>query len=426
VANFLGTKGTIVRRGLDTLAHTTNIRQAASGGKARALLEIVGQEVENISILREDDLRKPFLRTSSGIYTDHFGNLTGVSRYLRRNAEVFLEDQAIRFSTRYGDTFGSINGGNDFTIPDGTRLQVPEEIVIEHLSDFYGSGDGTGPRAQGISYVLTGPVVCESDATYVYASARALTPGSNGNIAAPGMLVRHDFTGYLRSPSNLLVVSNTKPILNGLDEESQESYKYRISTAITDMERGNYSAILTAARSVPGVADASIIPHEGGAGQFTVYIKSISSFVSDKTIRDVRRQIEAVMSLGDVVQVKKPFEIGLEIASVLIYRDSYSDAVKAIIRRNLEIVAMSYINNGGLGQPVSLEDLANTLRSADNRILDVGSNEVTRFDSVFVYYPAKLAENLRRRERIITEVVFARPHSRILVENSIETPISFM
>jgi uncharacterized phage protein gp47/JayE len=424
--DFVGNFGEVLRRGIRVLTQFTNIRQMSPGGKARSILETHAKEMENASILMDGNLQKAFLPTAQGQFLEHFGATVGLEKYGRRNAEASALDRVFRFYTRHGETFGEINGGEGFTIPAGTRITSPAAVSVE-ASTLYGdieSPDSVGDRS--IHYSLTSPVSCSADKKEVFFAAKALSPGRAGNLAAPNMIRSHEFKEYSLYLTNLLLVTNDKPLLNGSDDEGEASYRYRISREITAAEQANNAAIQKAALAVPGVAAVVILPWEDGAGRFNCYIKSVSANVSDKTVSDVQRAIDETTAEGCVGYARKPYEVGVEIDSTIFFRASHTREERDEIRTSLSIAAVRYLNSLDLGQPLILSDMASFLKRVDGRVREVGSNPSTLFDAVFVYWPARLASGGRRRERSILGTIVVPVHSRIIAETSISSPIRFV
>jgi len=423
--NFTGSRGDATTRGIRILTSTTNIRQMSVGGKARGLIEANAQEVENISRLQEKNLKKAFLPTTYGQFLSHFAATVGLSRYPQRNAEVISTDEVIRFFPRLGGTFGGINAGNGFTIPAGTSVVAPASIAFEARETYRDVDTADSVYDRSIHYTLTDDLLCATDATEAFASARSLSPGTLGNLAAPGMLKTHSFREYNDSLSSALSVTNTNPILNGFDEEGDSGLRYRISKEITAAEKANNVAIINAALSVPGVADVVIVPFEDGAGRFNVYIKSISPIISNRTIRDVQITMDEVKATGCVGYARRPFNVGVEIDSTLLYAQSFTDDVKDDIRENLSLATINYVNSLDLGQTLDLRELAAELKQIDGRVKSVGRARKTFFDGVYVWYPARLADNGRRREKFLAGRVEVPSHARIVMETTIGDPVRF-
>jgi len=421
--NYTGSFGEVVTRGIKTLTQQTNIRQMVAGSKARALLEAHAKEIDNVSVLQDTNLKKAFLPTTFGQFLDHYGATVGLTKYPRRNAEALVEDRVFRFYVRGGGNFGSVNNGTGFTVSAGTRLTAPSTVAYEATSLYGFQDEPDTVYDRSIHFLITEDVFLESTATEAWVSARALTPGAGGNLAAPKMIQTHDFVDYDDYLGKSLLAENVKAVLNGFDEESPASYRYRISKAITGAEKANHTAIATAAMSVPGVADVIIIPWEDGAGRFNVYIKSISSFISDKTVEDVQTAINKVYAVGTIGYARRPYEIGIEVDSTVTFTADYSDAVKTEIRDGMQATIIQYLNSMDIGQPLILSELVSELKQAESRISSVGFNSTTFFDGVFIWYPAKLVTGGRRRERLITDSLAVPIHGRIIAENSISDPV---
>jgi uncharacterized phage protein gp47/JayE len=420
---FIGNFGDILTRSLKTLNSTTPIRQNVAGSKARALLEVQARELENIGKLQDSNLQKAFLATTYGKFLEYFGSMVGLQKYPQRNAAVLSTDRAIRFSTRFGTTFGEINGGEGFTIPAGTLLTAPVVIPFGESRDYSDISTADSTEDRSIHYSLTSDLSCSSSAYEAFASAEALTPGSLGNLAASSLLKTHNFSNYSDYNGRTLVVTNSKPILNGTDSESEASYKYRISKKIISAQGSNNTAMILAALSVPGVADVIVIPYEDGPGRFNVYIKSITPTVPDILIQSVQDSLDKIQASGCKGYARKPFEIGIEIDSNLIYSASVTTTAKVDIRSNAIISASRYLNNLGLGQVLDLGALSDEIKAADGRVLQVGLNPTTGFDAVFAYYPARLETSGRRREKLIVPTLAVPSHARITVEQSVLSPI---
>ena len=421
--SFVNAFGEVVNRGIRTLTSQTNIRQMSAGAKARSLLEAHAKEVDNLSMVQDNNLKKAFLPTTYGQFLDHYAATVGLTRSPQRNAEAQASDRVFRFYVRGGGTFGSVNNGVGFVIPAGTRLVSPSSVAYEATTLY---GDHEEPDTifdRSIHYQVTEDVPAASDATEVYVGAQAATPGAGGNLAAPRMIKTHDFTQYDDYLGKSLLCENTKAVLNGVDEENAASFRYRISRELTAAEKGNYTALVTAAMSVPGVADVIVIPWEDGAGRFNIYIKSISSVVSDQTVQDVQVALDMVSAMGCIGYARKPYEIGIEIDSTVSFKSDLEDEVKQEIRDGMKVSIVQYLNSQALGQPLILSELVTALKQTDSRIASVGFSNETSFDGVFVWYPARLADGGRRRERLITDSLTVPVHARIIAENSINDPV---
>lgn len=423
--NNIGSYNDALSRGIRELTTKTPIRQMVSGGKARSILEVQAKELENASRLEELNQQKPFLPTTYGQFLQHLGTTVGLSQYGSFNAEALAEDQVVKFYTRLGGTFGSINDNADFTIPANTILTCPEEVAREASGAYIDIETPDTITNRSINYITSAPVYCSYTAKEAYASVKAMTPGSLGNLAAPGMLVKHNFASYSDHFSDSLLVINTKPILNGSDGEGEASFKYRVSKEHTAAERANDTALRMAALGVRGVADVVIVPFLDGPGRFNVFVKGISSIVSDRTILDVQKALDSVKATGCEGFARKPYEVGLELITTVSFRESLKAAIRDEILAQLESTATRYVNSLGIGAGLDIPTLARELSKIDSRVSSMGRNPTTLFDGVFVYYPARLAAGGRRREKLIQGTITVPPNGRLIMETSISDPVRF-
>jgi uncharacterized phage protein gp47/JayE len=366
--NFPSNRQEIVSRYLDTLTRTTNINQTVAGSKARAVGETIGREIELLSQLEEANLNKGFLPTTYGQFLEYFATMTGVTRRPARNATSLASDRAVKFYVFDGGTFGSINNDTLFIIPSGTILTAPEDVALEQSSIFSEIDDPNSVRDRSIHYVTTTDTYCQASDKEVFASVRAMVEGSEGNLAAPNMLVNHTFTSYVNYLDKELRVTNVSPILNGMDREEDSSLRYKISQALTAAEAANDTAIRGALLEIPGVADVVIIPYDDGAGRFSAFIKSIAPVVSNRILSDAQERINELMGVGCVGYARSPYQVGIEISSNLVYDKNYKEEEKALIRENLVYGTISYINSLDIGQPLSLQTLASDLKAIDSSI----------------------------------------------------------
>lgn len=421
--SFINAFGEVVNRGIKTLTSQTNIRQMAAGAKARSLIESHAKEVDNLGMVQDTNLKKAFLPTTFGQFLDHYAATVGLTRFSQSNAEALAGDRVFRFYVRGGGTFGSVNNGVGFVIPAGTTLVSPSSVAYEASTLYGNQEEPDNIFDRSIHYQTTEDIAVGINDTEAFASARAQTPGAGGNLAAPKMIKTHDFTQYDDYLGKSLLCENVKAVLNGVNEENAASFRYRISKQLTAIENANHTSLVSASMSVPGVADVIVVPWEDGAGRFNIYIKSISSVVSDKTVQDVQVALDSVAAMGCIGYARKPYEIGIEIDSTITFKSEVEEDVKEEIRSGISVAIIQYLNSQALGQPLILSELVNDVKQADTRIATLGFNKETFFDGVFVWYPARLAEGGRRRERLITNSLNVPVHARIMAENSISDPV---
>lgn len=425
MVDFLATAKDIFVRMISGLTSKTTINQMSEGGKARAILETVAVEVKNIANISQDRFQQVFITTATGASLKEKAAEYGLQLAGETNASVLDSDRVIKFYSRLGGNFGSINNGSGFTIPSGTILTASPSVSRIDVLDTTSSQDPNQMLSTAIHYSTSEDVYCDPSATEAWVTAEARTPGASGNLPSPNMLTQHSFVDYSGYLSQNLMVTNTGPILNGSEPETEGSLRFRTAKATTSSEAANESCIRNAGLKVPGVAELYVYPYQDGAGSFTVYLKSISSFLSDRSLADAEYSIKQKMAAGIHCAVKEPYIIGIELNSTITYDQVYSEAIKTQIRANLASAATTYINSLNLGATLDLKNLASELRSLEPRVRSLGSNNVTVFDNVYLYFPARFAPNQRRREKMTTVFLAVPLHARVIVERSISSAIRF-
>lgn len=423
---FPSNRDEILSRYIENLTSRTAINQVIPGSKARSIGEVIAREIELMFQLEESNLEKSFLSSSYGQFLLRHAGAAGVRKRPSRNAETLASDRVVRFFVENNATFGSINNNESFTIPAGTILTAPSEVALESSAMFLGIDEPNSVEDRSIHYSMTQDAVCAPTEKEVFVSAKCMVEGTQGNISSPGMLIQHSYRSYSENQRNKLKITNDKPILSGVDAESDNSIKYRTSKAITSSEGSNEDAIEENILKIPGIVDYVIIPFEDGVGRFNVYLKSITSTVPDRMIEEAQNVLDDIQATGCVGYARRPMEIGIEIKSTLIYDKSYKEEEKALIRENLVYAAVTYINSLDIGQSLSIPVLAEELRSVDTRVKGVGSAITTLFDNIFLHIPARLTNTGKRRERLIQSSVDAYAHTRIIVEPSISNAIQLV
>lgn len=423
---FPSNKDEVLSRYIENLTSRTPINQVIPGSKARSIGETFAREIELMFQLEESNFEKSFLSTSYGQFLVRHAAETGVRRRPSRNAQILASDRVIRFYVENDQTFGSINNNESFTISAGSILTAPSEIAVESAAMFLGVDEPNTPEDRSIHYTVTEDVICLPNEKEAFVSAKCMVEGTQGNITTPNMLVRHLFTDYAEYQRNKLKVTNVKPILTGADKESDNSLKYRTSKIVTSAEGSNEDSIREKVLKIPGVVDYVLLPFQDGVGRYNLYIKSITSTVSDRMIEEVQTVLDTINAVGVIGFARRPMEIGLEIKTNLVYDKKYKEEEKALIRQNLIYAATTYINSLDIGQSLALPALAEELKSIDRRVSAVGSNLKTAFDNVFIHIPARLTNSGKRREKLIQPSIQALPHARIIVETNVSNAIQLV
>jgi uncharacterized phage protein gp47/JayE len=371
---FPKTKEEIIKKSLGQLRNKTNLTQLSPGGKARFFLETTATEQAQQQQLFDSNLVQPFIKYADGKFLDFFGDMLNLPR-----VEAFhAEDTGSNFFF-YVDsgTFGDVNSGSPFTIPAGTRVTTPsltEDIITPGIS-----------TQQVIEYSTTQDVICEAANSFAYCSIRANIEGAASAVPR-NVLTSHQFGGYALASKKGLKCSNKYSVDNGVNRESDRSYRYRLQNIFGARSLATRTAIRLAALSVPGVNDVFMVNNEQGPGTFALYIDSTTPTTSPNLIARVSEAIAPVVSEGIRAFVSGVRILGAEFIIAIHWspKAKETDIAEAYrtIRENIEDI----MNYNGRGETVDLQAILGSV-SSHRLVYSVGLSKPNHFEKVFVYKP---------------------------------------
>jgi uncharacterized phage protein gp47/JayE len=218
-----------------------------------------------------------------------------------------------------------------------------------------------------------------------FAAAQAKGTGSFYNVPT-NAIKYHNFQGYTDFKNSSLLVANIQSIENGLDNESDENFRYRIVNQRLTQMAANETAIKLSALAVPGVSDVTIIDQKMGLGTVGVFIKATTPTVSQSLIDMVQAEVNKVKGAGIKVIVDKPTELEM----IFTIQINYKRIPTEEERYNAEIAVrnniLDYINNLDMGAPYEVNALSNLIISADPLIASIG--KAGKFiDNTYIYVP---------------------------------------
>jgi uncharacterized phage protein gp47/JayE len=394
----------LIGEAINNLQDYTNITQKAPGSKARALLEIVMRETNNAYRIFDQNLAKAFLNGATGRYLNYIGELFGLSRLTGVTASIDLTQEVVKFYVESG-SFGTINSGNSIVIPQGTIIETKE--TEEGLQD-------------NIEFVVAEDTTLLSSNSEQFISLEAVIAGTSSNVGV-NSLVQHDFVDYTDYSNNTLKVTNVAPVTNGREPESDVNYRFRISKAATSAEAANETAVRLAVLAIPGVADATIIPHTRGIGTAGIYIKSTSITVPPSLIASVQAEIDRQMALGNMGFALEPTLIGLEMVIKLNLSGDYSVDELTEIENNAIVAVEEYVNNLDIGEDFIQQELVKRVLLADDRIQSLGTNYAKPIDELYLYRES-LSEDNRSRSGLLGDYEPASTE-RVVLEPSVASQV---
>ena len=229
---------------LDCFAQRTGLEAAESCDLAVRFYAVAAQ-VYALYAQADWVLRQCFPQTAAGSCLDSHAQLRGLSRKQATAAEG-----SIRFSVaRAADT--------DRPIPAGTVCMTPGMIRFE--------------TAQA--------AVLEAGASWVDVPARALMPGSAGNVPAGAV------TAMAAAPVGIAACTNPAPFAGGGDEEGDEGLRQRVLSTFRRLPNGANAAFYEqGALSFDQVAAASVLPRSRGRGTVDVVAATLEGMPDEELL----------------------------------------------------------------------------------------------------------------------------------------------
>lgn len=302
---------------LDRLVQDTDITAISPGSIARALVETVNVNIEDLFDSLELAISQTFISQATGFYLDLIGELFGAQRRNDVRASVFSDDQAIRFYVRDGTLGDPLPHPTDLTLG-----RIPNGTIIT-------SRDGT------ITWQVQGNHDFDKTATEVFVSAQASSVGTQGNIGEK-QLVQHSLG------VSGVFVENVESVRSGIDVEDDEQYRARIISIAQSQNTPNEVAMRLAAMQVPGVADIILQPNIAGSGSFRALIIPAGNRVSTDSLLLVARNLRGAAAYGIHVIVETPDYIPV---SMVIKVHAPTSANINPVKQQVEALLLEYIGS---------------------------------------------------------------------------------
>ena len=288
-----------------------------------ARLYAVAAQVQALYLQASWVLDQAFPQTAQGQYLDYHAETRGISRSVATAAEGylrFLVDTAV---------------GQDLEIPEGTVCMT---------------GDG-------VRFATIQPGVLTAGTMQTDVLARAMEPGSAGNVAAGTV------TLMAVPPAGVRRCSNPVAFAGGADQESDEALRQRILDSYRRLPNGANAAYYEqVAMSYPGVASAKAVGRVRGIGTVDVTVATEAGLPGEELLEEIQDYLEQRREIAVDVLVQGPEEVAVDIAVSLQAAEGYTydeaeDAADAAIR--------ALFTGDLLGRSVTLAQLGNTLYALD-------------------------------------------------------------
>jgi uncharacterized phage protein gp47/JayE len=363
----------IVSEALQRMNQQTNITQLSPGAKARFFLATTGREQSKMYQQFDENLLQPYIRYSSGKFLDYFGDMLNLPRYEATHAEA--QNDNFMFYVQSGK-FGDINGGPGFTIPAGAQVST-----LPFEGEIVSPGLETQPV---ITYTTTEDCLCDANASYAYVPIRATVEGDESSVPR-NVLNKHNFSTYRLVANGLLLCTNRFAIDNGVNRETDDSYRYRLANLFKARAQAIEMSIRLAALSVPGVSDVVTVNAEQGPGTYALYIKGITPTVSPSLVTAVSWAVNGVTAYGIRPFVSAPVPLGVELVAAVNWSPRATAEEISVGYASMRNAAESFINDLDIGENLDLNELMDIMLGVAPKANRIGKATPNAFEEVYIY-----------------------------------------
>src|ERR1035437_9186022 len=205
--------------------------------------------------------------------------------------------------------------------------------------------------------------------TQQYVGAYSAAPGSAANASAG---VFNQWSGnvpYSKSAFGSLLVTNDYGVVGGRDDESDDNYRYRIQQKLQGRNGANEAALRFNLLQVPGIQD---IVFTRLAGTFNCYVYGIAPTPAPSLLDAVQQTINDNVAFPLTGTAIAPDLVGISLVTTLAMSAGASTTDQDMVIGEAVAAAQDYIDNLTVGQQLVINEIADRIRNADARILDVG------------------------------------------------------
>lgn len=327
--------------------------------------EIVALRRENEFIFNQNQLSNASRENLDRLAFEGYG----INRRSPSKARVMASEKSLHFYVEEGN-FGDINSGQDIQLSAGTIISV----------------DANSFSDSSIRYKLLYDYTLLAIDSFAYCSAEALNPGIYSNTASD-TLVYHNFTNYSDALNDTLKVTNKYAIVNGDEEESDESLRFRATNYMQSYANMNSDMIRLQALKVPGIEEINIIPGYYGIGTTGVVVFGGGRENSINMIDLVRDRLREVGLLGRNITVSQGVKVYIDMVVRVYTVSGLSNFEKADLKNQIKSLIFSEFKKAEIVKSIDLTSLSRSISNSAgiNKVVGFGTglrNNI--FESVFI------------------------------------------
>lgn len=384
----------IYQDGRIRIQNNTPVNNFNPQGIAKAFLDILGLEMEKLYDNSEFIYRSIDPTRAVGRDLDRIGFLVGEQRKNSITAADFSETNFFFYIDR------KLNWSINQLV---SELYSAEEIdILESAGYIVKTGDGTvdylviplgtvvSNSNNSINYsTVTTVNLAGSESAYVPVIAVGSGPGYN---VESNVLISHSLYQIpeLRKLARYIKCTNSFPIQNGKYTQTDEEFRYSITTAKAALP-ANEIAIRRIAVSVPGVRDILFEKNKFGNGTVHIIVDGVSPIMSQGLISAIKQACQMNASYGDTIFVDAPEYLGVELNFTIRLNPTATDPFS--VRNTARNTIIGYIND----LPIGGEIIWNRLVSNVLEIEDV----IDFIPNYFKYGNYDTMNKINKEQRIL-------------------------
>ena len=307
---------------MDQFARETGMELDTSGELAVRMYALAAQ-VCGLYQEAQWTRRQCFPQTATGEDLDKHAFLRGLTRQEARPAEGIL-----RFLV-------SGQAPEDLAIPQGTVAMT----------------------AGGVSFETTREALLKAGESYVDVPARAVQPGTGGNVPA----------GTVRTmavaPVGVALCTNPAAFAGGCGAEEDEALRSRVLESYRSLPNGTNAAYYRQeALAVEGVTAAAVLPRQRGLGTVDLYITGPQGLPSGDLLAAVQSHLDSRREIGVDLRVMAPAGVKTDVLVTIKVREGLDpQSVRAAVSAALE----TFFDGTLLGRDLLLARLGQVVYQVD-------------------------------------------------------------
>ena len=366
----------IEKRAREDLEVRAGVNHWSNDSVAKSLLDSLVVEHRLIANRSSKAIESIQIGSAKGAALEALAENRGVSRLKTTYSKTDSGEANFAFYVSSG-TFGDINSGMDINIPAGTKVSPGDSLTPGVVL-----GD-----SQVIQYSVASDYVLKADRSVVYCSIKAMTPGRLQNVGKD-VLISHSFTSYSLAAQKGLLCSNRFSILNGRNQEDDDSLRFRISNHYAALASSNETALKMRALTVPGVLDVKLIPNYYGIGTAAVFVFGAEDESNTRMIQMVQEKIGDMQTAGLKIQAEAGVAVKFDFKITMHTKEALTATEKKIAKRGVLMALNQFFARSSSShiRTVSLRAIYKTIvlnDSLKHLILTKGNFE-EMFDYVYI------------------------------------------